>query len=140
MSQLASQHIFLGGWKFRNKSHLLNRGTPSLFLIPSRVAVTLPILVPLKSTFFMLLLTYLIMQNLERFFGIFSVLLGIRNFSLSFITVCTIPLNKPCSSSVLLVVQRASLLQQGWGPLEDCNPAAEAVGLSVTAEYCFNQQ
>ena len=52
MSQLASQHIFLGEWKFRNKSHLLNRGTPSLFLIPSRVVVTLPILVPLKSTFF----------------------------------------------------------------------------------------
>lgn len=80
------------------------------------------------------------MQDLVRFFGIFSVLLGIRKFSLSFITVCTIPLNKPCSSSVLLVVQRASLLRQGWGPLEDCHPAAEAGGLGVTAKYCFNQQ
>ena len=35
----------------------------------------------------MLLLTYLIMQDLVRFFGIFSVLLGIRKFSLSFIMI-----------------------------------------------------
>ena len=83
------------------KSNLLYWDAPVLFLILSKAAVPLPTLVPFNSTLFLSLLTWLIVIDLRTAFGVFYLLLGIREFSLIFLTVCATSLSTPCSNSIL---------------------------------------
>lgn len=141
MSQLASQHLFLRGWNLRSKSNLLHRGTPSPFLILSKVVVTLPILVPFNRTFFHVTANITNYIRL-RSFGIFCVLLGIRKFSVSFITVYATPLSEPCSSSIYSLSYTKSFLAiLGVRSLGILTPSCGGCGDRCDWRiYCFNQQ
>lgn len=108
--------------------------TPVFFLILSKAMVPLPVLVPFDSTLFVSLLTWLITMDLGIAFGVVCWLLGIREFSLIFITVCATLFNKPRSKSILQVVQRASLLHQGPDAFAGCHQAMEAKGKGVMQE------
>lgn len=103
--------------------------TPVLFLILSMAMAPLPILVPFDSTFSVSLLTWLISMDLGIAFGV-----GIRKFSLIFITVCATLFNKPCSKSILQAVQNVSLLYQRPDAFAGCHPAMESVGKGVMQE------